>query len=66
MLRRAPELVARGEGVSPVQQGALVSGVCAVAVWLVPQVQVDDLEWGIVLVIVSQPICARNINRILR
>ena len=30
--------------------------VCAVAVWLVPQVQVVDLEWGVVLVIVSQSV----------
>ena len=60
MLGRVPELVARGEGVSPIKQGALVSGVRAVAVWLVPQVQVVDLEWGVVLVIVSQPICAKE------
>ena len=55
MLGRDPELVARGEGVSPIKQGALVSGVRAVAVWHVPQVQVVDLEWGVVFVIVSQP-----------
>ena len=56
MLDGVPEIVARGEGVSPVTQGALVSGIRAVAVWHVPQVQVDDLEWGVVLVMVSQSV----------
>ena len=57
MLGRVSELVARGEGF-PSQQGALVSGVRTVAVWLIPLVQVVDLEWGVVFVIISQPICA--------